>query len=167
MNMQNTRLLVGQVASASGVSVDTVRYYERMGLLPPAARTASGYRHYPPQAVARVGLVQRALQFGFSLKELAEFLKARDAGTPPCRAVRDAAERLLGRVEEDLAALKKARARMRRTLRDWDVRLAESGDRAPARLLEALPVVRATSGISDSRYTRSLDRRRLRAARRP
>lgn len=133
-------LRVGQVAAATGVSADTVRHYERLGLIPKASRTEAGYRQYPAQAIPRVQLVQRGLQFGFSLKELATFLKARDKGTPPCRAVRTAAEQLLTRVEQQLKDLAKTRTVMRKTLREWDVRLSATPPNAPARLLEALPL---------------------------
>lgn len=138
--MEHGLLRVGQVASATGVSVDTVRHYERLGLIPAATRTDAGYRQYPPHTIPRVQLVQRGLQFGFSLKELATFLKARDRGIPPCRAVRRAAEQLLGRVEQQFAELTRTRRLMRKTLHDWDVRLAGTPEHTPARLLEALPL---------------------------
>ena len=137
--MDTSFLRVGQVAAATGVSADTVRHYERLGLIPKALRTEAGYRQYPAQAIPRVQLVQRGLQFGFSLKELATFLKARDKGTPPCRAVRSAAEQLLSRVEQQLKDLVRTRTVMRKTLREWDVRLSATPLNAPARLLEALP----------------------------
>jgi len=140
--MMDTMLRIGQVAAATGVSVDTVRHYERLGLIPTATRTDSGYRQYPAQAVPRVQLVQRALSFGFSLKELAVFLRGCDRGLPPCRAVRAAAAELLARVERQMADLRKTRRTMRRTLRAWDVRLAGTPGNAPSRLLEALPAGR-------------------------
>ena len=67
---------IGVLAQQTGVSVDTIRHYERLGLLPKAARTNAGYRQYPPSAVERVRLVRHALPFGFSLRELAGFLGA-------------------------------------------------------------------------------------------
>jgi len=133
-------LRIGEVAEACGVSVDTVRHYERRGLLPAAARTAANQRLFPQQAIARVTLVRRGVQFGFSLKDLAAFMKSRDQGIPPCRAVRGAAERLLARVEVQLAELIKRRRIMRETLCDWDARLATAPGGGPARLLEALPL---------------------------
>jgi len=144
--MDKTMLRVGQVAAAAGVSVDTVRYYERLGLIPKAVRTDAGYRQYPTHAAARVQLVQRGLRFGFSLKELATFLKDRDRGVPPCKAVRGAAAELLARVERQIAELRKTRLEMRRTMREWDIRLAGTSASAPARLLEALPLPRGPRG---------------------
>ncbi|MEO8678906.1 MAG: MerR family DNA-binding transcriptional regulator, partial [Vicinamibacterales bacterium] len=132
-------LRIGEVAEACGVSVDTVRHYERRGLLPAARRTDANQRVFPPQAINRVMLVRRGVQFGFSLKELAVFMKSRDKGVAPCHAVRDAAEQLLERVEAQLTELTRRRRAMRNTLRDWDARLANAPANQPARLLETLP----------------------------
>lgn len=130
---------IGEIAAACGVSVDTVRHYERRGLLPAAARTEANQRVFPAQAITRVVLIRRSLQFGFSLKELAVFLKSRDKGVAPCRAVRGAAEQILERVEAQLAELTRRRRVMRKTLRDWDARLASAPANMPAHLLETLP----------------------------
>jgi DNA-binding transcriptional MerR regulator len=77
----------GGLAKATGVSPDTIRPYERIGARPRASRTDSGYRVYPASAVERVLVVQTALRIGFTLSELADVLKARDAGGAPCRSV--------------------------------------------------------------------------------
>lgn len=65
------------LARRLGISPDTLRYYERKGVLPPPPRTANGYRRYPPAAVARVQLIQRALAVGFTLNELARVPRQR------------------------------------------------------------------------------------------
>lgn len=85
----------GALAKAIGVSPDTIRHYERLGILPRASRTASGYRMYPASAIERVLVVRRALRIGFSLVELAEVLKTRDAGGIPCRRVYELAQEKL------------------------------------------------------------------------
>lgn len=82
----------GSLAKAAGVSPDTIRHYERIGVLPRASRTEAGYRIYPASAVERVFVVQRALRIGFTLAELAEVLKVRDAGGAPCRRVYELAQ---------------------------------------------------------------------------
>ncbi len=128
----------GQLAAKAGVSVDTLRHYERRGLLPSARRLPNGYRSYPPEALDRVLLVQRALSVGFSLDELARLLRARDRGQPPCREVRALAARKLEEVEEQLQSLASFRETLRATLRDWDARLEKRRGDEPARLLEAL-----------------------------
>ena len=63
-------LTIGQVASGAGVGIETIRFYEREGLLEDPPRTASGYRQYPKDAVTRVQLIRRAKELGFSLKEI-------------------------------------------------------------------------------------------------
>jgi hypothetical protein len=66
-------LSIGQVARRAGVGVETVRFYEREGLLEEPPRRASGYRQYSEQVVTRIHFIKRAQQLGFSLKEIAEF----------------------------------------------------------------------------------------------
>ena len=131
-------LTIGEVARRGNVTVDTVRYYERLGLLPRAARTPAGYRQYPEAVIQRLALVRHAQRFGFSLADIAGFLRVRDAGGRPCRAVRSAGERLLAAVDAQIAELQTARARMRETLDQWDARLARTPSNRPARLLETL-----------------------------
>ena len=74
----------GELAQRSGVSTDTLRHYERMGLLARPQRTLGGYRAYEPQALDRVLVVRRALSIGFSLCELAAIFRIRDCGGAPC-----------------------------------------------------------------------------------
>lgn len=131
-------LRIGQLAARTGVSVDTIRHYERLGLLPKAARTNAGYRQYRPSAVDRVRLVRHALRFGFSLRDVAGFLRVRESGAAPCRDVRAAATRILTAVDQRIGELTAARKDMSRTLRDWDRRLARTPANQPAHLLEAL-----------------------------
>jgi DNA-binding transcriptional MerR regulator len=135
---EKTMQTIGRIAERSGVSRDTIRYYEKLGLLPPAARTPSGYRMYPDAAVGRIGLVRNAVRFGFSLKELASFLRAREQGGAPCRHVRAAGERILAAIEQQIAELTTTRDALHATLRDWDVRLSHTPAGRPAHLLEAL-----------------------------
>ena len=77
-----------ELARLAGVSPDTLRHYERKGLLPKARRAPNGYREYPPEACARVRLVRRAVAIGFTLDELALVVKVRDQGGAPCGEVR-------------------------------------------------------------------------------
>jgi len=134
-----TTFRIGEAAAHAGVSPDTLRYYERRGALPRAVRTSSGYRVYSAEAVARVRFVRNALRFGFSLKQIARFVQSRDAGHPPCREVRAAAERILSEMDRQIEELQAARADVRDALADWDRRLSRTPDGAPARLLETLP----------------------------
>jgi DNA-binding transcriptional MerR regulator len=126
------------VARQCGVSVDTLRHYERKGLLPRPARTSSGYRRYPPETIARVLLVQRALVVGFTLDELARVLRERDRGAPPCRGVRDLVARRLADLEARLRQLTGLRRELRQILAAWDRTLAATTDGQPAHLLQSL-----------------------------
>ncbi|HEV8348146.1 MAG TPA: heavy metal-responsive transcriptional regulator [Vicinamibacterales bacterium] len=132
------RLTIGQVAQLTGVTRDTIRYYERLGLLPRPARTPAGYRQFPATAVNRLALVRNAQRFGFTLREIAGFLRVRDSGGKPCRDVRAAAQRRLDDVEQQIAELVAMRDRMSHTLQTWDLTLARTPTDRPARLLETL-----------------------------
>jgi DNA-binding transcriptional MerR regulator len=129
-------ILSGELARLCGVSPDTIRHYERVGVLPAAVRGANGYRRFPRQAVERVLLIRRAMAIGFSLEEMQRILRQRDGGTAPCRNVRAlAGEKLEGldRRIEELTALREELVRM---IEEWDVRLAATQGDEPARLLE-------------------------------
>ena len=130
---------IGELAKLSGVSADTIRYYERIALMPKAARTPAGYRDYGESSIDRVRLVQNALRFGFSLKQLGAFLGVRQAGGAPCKSVRAAGTAILEAIEIQIAALTASRDSIQQTLKNWDQRLSETPDGRPAHLLEALP----------------------------
>src|SRR5690349_865633 len=118
--MPSGAFTIGEAAARAGVSADTIRYYERQGVVPAAARTPAGYRVYSEQTVARIQLVKNAVRFGFAVKELAAFLTACDAGRPPCQKVRAAGDRLLSEMDRRLAEMVEAREQMRATLATWD-----------------------------------------------
>ena len=97
------------------------------GVLPRPARTSRGYRRYPPESVARVLLVQRALVVGFTLDELARVFRQRDRGDPPCRAVRDLVSARLADLEARLAQLTALRRELRQLLATWDSNVGGDG----------------------------------------
>ena len=131
-------LTIGKVAGLAAVSPDTIRYYERLGLLPKPSRTRAGYRQYSDGVVNRLTLVWNAQRFGFSLREIAGFLRIREAGGKPCRDVRAAAHRMLAAIDQQIDALVETRREMRMTLRTWDRKLSRTPADRPARLLETL-----------------------------
>jgi DNA-binding transcriptional MerR regulator len=130
---------IGEAARRAEVSPDLIRYYERVGVLPRAPRTAGGFRYYSDETVARLLFVRNAIRFGFTSKELAGFLKARDSGRLPCHAVRAAGQRLLKEMDEQLTRLQEARAAMVETLAAWDALLERTPPDAPAHLLMMVP----------------------------
>ena len=133
-----TTFPIGEAAARSGVSVDTIRFYERVGVLPKPPRSDSGYRRYTDASVARIAFVRNAARFGFPLKELAAFLRARERGRPPCRAVKAAGDRLLSEMDRRIAELSSVRSDLARNLAEWDRRLSSTRPGTPARLLESL-----------------------------
>lgn len=80
-------MTIGQLAEQAGVNIETVRYYERRGLLLEPARTESGYRQYEPAAVARLRFIRRAKALGFTLHEIEELLRLRVRNAAACQAV--------------------------------------------------------------------------------
>src|SRR5689334_20470422 len=133
----NGALSSGELAELAGVSRDTLRHYERKGLLARPLRSHNGYRRYPPEALQRVQLVRRALSVGFTLDELARVLKVGDSGGAPCEEVRRIAAQKLVDVQDQLRELTALRNDLRKTLRDWDARLARANGKR-ADLLESL-----------------------------
>jgi DNA-binding transcriptional MerR regulator len=131
-------LRIGNLAQLTGVSPDTIRHYERLGLLGKAPRSSGGYRLFPPSAIERVHLIQRAVRVGFSLRQLGTFLRVRQAGGAPCRGVRDAAAEMLERIDRQLADLTATRTAIRVMLDDWNDRLAHTPANQPAHLLDSL-----------------------------
>ncbi len=128
----------GAVAKAAGVSPDTIRHYEKIGLLPKASRTESGYRVYPESAIERVLVVQRALRIGFSISELAEVLKARDAGGVTCQRVYKLAQGNLKRITADIEALRKTERYLKQVLGDWEDRMKRTAPGQKSNLLHSL-----------------------------
>jgi DNA-binding transcriptional MerR regulator len=144
----------GALAKLAGVSSDTLRHYERKGVLARPERSTGGYRQYPSAALQRVRLIRRALAVGFTLDELANILRVRDSGGAPCHEVRALALSKLSHVERQLKDLVTLRAELRATLRDWDSRLARQEAGGRAHLLESL-VNNESNGTRSSRRFRS------------
>lgn len=103
---------IGAVAKQAGVSVDTVRFYERVGVLPPAERTDSGYRDYAPGTVERIRLTRELQAIGFTLNEAVDALAAHDAGGATCESERWRLQAVLDRVDAKVAELTALRARI-------------------------------------------------------
>ena len=109
METRAAEMTIGKVAQSAGLAIDTVRYYEREGLLEKPARTASGYRHYRPDAVARLRFIRQAKELGFSLREIKELLSLRVTPGKSCADVKAHAEAKIADVDRRLASLKRVR----------------------------------------------------------
>ena len=126
----------GVLAEQAGVSADTLRFYERRGLLPRPPRDASGYRRYPPATVARVRVIQRALDVGFTIADLSRIFRQRDNGGAPCREVFAIASSRLTSLEQRIADLVNLRDELRQTLTAWQQQLDETPPGRRAGLLD-------------------------------
>ncbi|MBO0796705.1 MAG: MerR family DNA-binding protein [Ktedonobacteraceae bacterium] len=127
-------LSIGQVARRAGVGVETVRFYEREGLLEEPPRRASGYRQYSEQVVKRIHFIKRAQQLGFSLKEMMELLMLRVDGQTSCEEVKRHTEAKIAQVEQKLLDLQ----RMRQALLQVASLCEEEGPRSRCPMLDAL-----------------------------
>jgi len=103
---------IGEIAGRSGVTVDTVRFYERLGVLPSAEREPSGYRDYAPETVERIQLTRELQAIGFTLNEVIDALAAHDAGGATCDSERWRLDAVLERVDAKLAELDALRGRI-------------------------------------------------------
>jgi MerR family copper efflux transcriptional regulator len=131
-----TSLTIGAVAKRVGVAIDTIRYYEREGLLPEPRRRASGYRSYGEDAVAQLRFIRRAKELGFTLEEIRELLALSADRQRGVKAVKQRAEQRLAAIEQRIAEL--------RRVRDGLAQLVAScpGHGKP----EECPILRALSG---------------------
>jgi len=107
---------IGEVATRSGVSIDTVRFYERRGVLPPPRRRESGYRQYTSATVERIRFAKALQALGFSLDDVVAVLRDVDAGVATCERVRPQFETVLARVDEKIGELQVIRRRLQSTL---------------------------------------------------
>jgi DNA-binding transcriptional MerR regulator len=109
---------VSKVADLAGISADTVRYYERIGLLPAPERSRSGYRLYEPEAVDRLQFIKRAQRFGLRLEEIGELLEIGERGLCPCGHTRALLESRARELEGEMAAMAQLHADIQRMLAD-------------------------------------------------
>lgn len=133
-------MTIGRLAAEAGVGIDTVRFYERAGLMPRPQRTVSGYRSYEPEDVARLQFIRRAKALGFALDEIGELL-ALSRGQGGREGVKALAQRRLRNLDERIAEL----TRMREVLGAYERRCSGIGGLAGCPIIEA--VVAAPAGI--------------------
>lgn len=113
-------LTIGQVAIRGGVNVETIRYYERQGLIPPPPRRESGYRQYPEDTVNRVRFIKRAQELGFSLKEVAELLSLRIGPDATCGDVKKLADVKIAEIGGKIQSLERMRDALTRLVETCD-----------------------------------------------
>lgn len=142
-------LKIGQVARRTGLSVETIRYYQRLGLIAEASRTASGYRQFEPGVVRRLEFVRRAQALGFSLQEIRDLLELRLSPDGSAAEVRQQAEAKLADIRAKIVDLERMRAALETLTRSC--RRAGATDDCP--ILKALdgPGLQRRTGKSASR----------------
>lgn len=131
--MATGQLAIGALAKETNTKVPTIRYYERIGLLPAAARTGSNYRSYSPAQVGRLTFIRRARALGFSLTQIRKLLSLSDQRYHSCEAVDAIAREHLAEVDDKIADL----AALRREL-DSIISKCGHGSIAECRIIEAL-----------------------------
>ncbi|MEM7049548.1 MAG: MerR family DNA-binding protein [Acidobacteriota bacterium] len=134
-------LTIGQLAERAGVGIETIRFYERRGLVPEPPRRRSGYRQYPEEAVDRLRFVRRAKGLGFSLDEIGELLELRSHPRANRRRVHAKVEAKLADVERRIADLERLRATLR----------GLASDCANGKTSEPCPILEALEGMEESR----------------
>ncbi len=100
-------LTTGKLARQSGVNVETIRYYERQGLLPLPPRKSSGYRLWPPDTVKRIRFIKHAQELGFSLREISELLSIQTNKNKTCLEVKKIAEEKIADINQKITSLQK------------------------------------------------------------
>jgi DNA-binding transcriptional MerR regulator len=126
--MNSGDLRIGEVATRSGVSIDTIRYYERRKLLPRAERSRGGFRLYTPEAVERLRFIKQAQEIGLSLDEIGDLLAT--GGAAECRKVRDLLRAKLEDVDARMEAMRKFRRSLANHLAACERELKERGNTA-------------------------------------
>ncbi len=99
------RMFIGDVAKRLGLNPRTIRYYERIGLLPKAVRTESGYRVYNSDTVSRLEFILRAKELGLKLEEIKEIIAIHDRGERPCPCTTDFLNNKISEIDEKMKAL--------------------------------------------------------------
>ncbi len=127
-------LTIGEVAKGSGIGIETVRFYERKGLIAEPPRTDSGYRQYPEEVVGRIRFIRRAKELGFALKEISELLSLRVNPDTTCVDVRKQTEFRISDVEEKIRALR----RIKTALKKFAASCVGTGPATECPILEAL-----------------------------
>lgn len=145
------KMTISQVARMASVGVETVRFYEREGLLDQPVRPDSGYRHYSLDVVKRIQFIRRAKELGFSLKEIAELLSLRVAPGSTCADVKRQAEAKRDEIERKVEDL----LRMKQALAQVADQCSGEGELSACPILEALDTIPSKTVITNEQKGRS------------
>jgi DNA-binding transcriptional MerR regulator len=143
--MELEMLRIGELANRTGVSIDTVRYYERRKLLPRPARSGGGFRLFTPATIERVRFIKQAQELGFSLDEISELLTT--GGVQECQRVRDILRTKLSELDERMRMMRTFHRILSQHLAACETELAERGGKAQCPVLVNLAHTRTRKEV--------------------
>lgn len=135
--MSQSEFRIGEVAAQAGVSVDTVRYYERRRLLPRASRTRSGFRVFTSETVERIRFIKQAQDIGLSLNEISELLSS-EGSADECRRVSNLLRKKLSELDERLKLMRDFRRTLAHYLAECEGELQRQGESAACPMIEEI-----------------------------
>ncbi len=130
------RFFIGELAERTGASRETIRYYEREGVLPKPERSESGYRLYGPEDVERLRFVGQAQALGLKLDEIGDVVEIVDGGGEPCVHVRRAVEERLDETRARIRQLRSLEGRLERALERAEEGASDGGEACRCRIIE-------------------------------
>ena len=137
---------IGKVALETGLSVDTIRFYEKEGLLRAPERSEGGFRLYTPRDIAQLQFICKAQELGFSLSEIRELLLIQDERTEACTHVRDLIENRLQSIRGKIDDLKRLERHMKDALHKCDATISDGASHTRCPVLEEIGIVRNGKG---------------------
>jgi len=139
-------LKIGEVSRQTGIGIETLRFYEKSGLLEKPARTHSGYRMYSSDVLDRLGFIKRAQVLGFSLDEIKKVIDDARKGHSPCEGVREIARKRLGELDQRMREMARYRKELSETLDEWD-----RVGRAPGHICGLIETAKVEHGVGKSK----------------
>jgi MerR family copper efflux transcriptional regulator len=135
-------MTIGRLAKEAGVNIQTVRFYERRGLIPAPRRTPSGYREYSRDALSRLLFIRGAKHLGFTLREISELLSLRVDDRTPCEKVREKARAKIKEIDRRISSL----VTIRKALESLVEACEGQGPQGPCPILEAMDGIPSAEG---------------------
>lgn len=141
---QNRQMLkIGEVSRQTGIGIETLRFYEKSGLLDKPARTYSGYRMYSSDVLDRLSFIKRAQVLGFSLDEIKKVIDDARRGHSPCEEVREIVQKRLEELDRRMQEMARYRKELAETLKEWD-----RVGRAPGHICGLIESAKVKGGVS-------------------
>jgi len=133
-NMDTKKIKIGDIAKKLGINIQTIRYYERIGMIAKPERSLSGYRYFTEDFVKRIEFIKKAQQIGFSLDEIKELLKLKVSSSKNSKRVREKTEQKLNLIDKKLARL----TALKKVLKELVSVCEKKGTTQPCPILQSL-----------------------------